>query len=201
MLRHHEFDVAEMSLSSYVTSLAAEPAPFVALPVFTSRMFRHGGIFVNADAGIEKPADLRGKVVGTPECQLTAGVWIRGILADHHDVPVDSVRYLTGGQETPGRIEKGKVDPGRRRHRRSSPARRSRRCSPSGEIDALHSPAGAVVLRARATRACADCSPTSSPPRRTTSRPPASSRSCTWSSSGGTSTSAHPWVAQSLPRR
>ena len=115
MVRHREFDVAEMSLSSYSASLsralaAGEPPPFVAIPVFTSRMFRHGGIFVNADSGIDEPADLRGKRVGNAEFQLTANVWIRGILADGYGVPVDSVSYLTGGQETPGRIEKGAIE-------------------------------------------------------------------------------------------
>ncbi|MEX2291593.1 MAG: ABC transporter substrate-binding protein [Mycobacteriales bacterium] len=106
MMRHREFEVAEMSLSSYVMSLQQDPAPFVALPVFTSRQFRHGGIYCHAGAGIERPEDLRGKRVGTPEYQVSAGVWIRGILADRHGVPADSVRYLTGGQETAGRIEK-----------------------------------------------------------------------------------------------
>ena len=110
MLRHREFDVAEMSLSTYAATLGGDDPPFVALPIYTSRMFRHGGIFVNADAGIEKPSDLRGKRVGNAEFQLTANVWIRGILADEHDVPLDSVSYLTGGQETPGRIEKGAID-------------------------------------------------------------------------------------------
>lgn len=110
MLRHQEFDVAEMSLSTYIATLVRDPAPFVALPVYTSRMFRHGGIFVNTGAGIEKPSDLRGKRIGNPEFQLTANVWIRGILADQYDVPLDSVSYFTGGQEAPGRIEKGAVD-------------------------------------------------------------------------------------------
>jgi 4,5-dihydroxyphthalate decarboxylase len=114
MMRHREFEVAEMSMSSYVKSLDSDERPFVALPVYTSRQFRHAGIFVHADSGIEKPEDLRGKVVGTPEWQLTAGVWIRGILADHHGVPVDSVEYRTGGQETPGRVEKAAVDLGGR---------------------------------------------------------------------------------------
>ena len=50
--------------------------------------------------------------MGTPEWQLTANVWIRGILADHYGVPVDSVEYRTGGQETPGRVEKAAVDLG-----------------------------------------------------------------------------------------
>ncbi|MEW2502751.1 MULTISPECIES: ABC transporter substrate-binding protein [unclassified Amycolatopsis] len=139
MLRHGEFDASEMSLSTYVASLDRDPAPFVALPVFTSRMFRHGGVFVNTAAGIEKPADLRGKRIGTPEFQLTASVWIRGILADAYDVPLDSVTYLTGGQETPGRIEKGAVST--RFDVQPIPADRTlSEMLATGEIDALQSP-------------------------------------------------------------
>jgi 4,5-dihydroxyphthalate decarboxylase len=141
MMRHREFEVAELSLSSYVKSLDLDPRPFVALPVYPSRMFRHGGIFVNAASGIEKPQDLRGKVVGTPEWQLTAGVWIRGILADHHDVPVESVTYRTGGQEAPGRIEKAPVDLGGRvRVEPIPPDATLSQMLADGEIDALYSP-------------------------------------------------------------
>jgi ABC-type nitrate/sulfonate/bicarbonate transport system substrate-binding protein len=141
MMRHREFDVAEMSLSSYVLSLQADPSPFVALPVFTSRQFRHGGIYVNAAAGIHGPADLPGKVVGTPEYQLSAGVWIRGILADRHGVPVDSVRYLTGGQETAGRIEKAALDlRGAADVRRIDADRTLSAMLAAGEIDALYTP-------------------------------------------------------------
>lgn len=139
MLRHREFDVAEMSLSTYVATLDQDPPPFVALPVFTSRMFRHGGIYLNANAGIGAPSDLRGKRVGSPEFQLTACVWIRGILAEHHGVPVDSVTYYTGGQETPGRIEKGKVDTGL--DIRPIPAGATlAQMLADGEIDALYTP-------------------------------------------------------------
>lgn len=106
MLRHREFDAAEMSLSSYVMTLAAEEPPFVAIAVFPSRAFRHSCIFVNARSGIREPADLIGRVVGTPEYQMTAAVWIRGILAEHHGVPVEGVRYRTGGLEQPNRPEK-----------------------------------------------------------------------------------------------
>ena len=141
MLRHREFEVAEMSLSSYVVSLQADPAPFVALPVFTSRMFRHSGIYINAGAGIERPEDLRGRVVGTPEYQLTAGVWIRGILADRHGVPVDSVRYVTGGQETPGRVEKAALDlRGRADVVGVPPDRTLSALLAGGEVDALYTP-------------------------------------------------------------
>lgn len=141
MMRHREFEVAEMSLSSYVLSLQADPSPFVALPVFTSRQFRHGGIYCNADAGIEQPEDLRGKRVGTPEYQLTAGVWIRGILADRHGVPIDAVRYVTGGQETPGRIEKAALDLGGVVEvDRIRPEQTLSAMLADGEIDALYTP-------------------------------------------------------------
>jgi 4,5-dihydroxyphthalate decarboxylase len=107
MARFREFDVAELSLSSYLVSRAAgETAPFVAIPVFPSRSFRHSGVYIAADSGIEKPADLVGRTVGVAEYQLTANVWIRGILADRYGVPVNSVRYRTGGLHDPGRPEK-----------------------------------------------------------------------------------------------
>ena len=104
--RYREFDLSEMSLSSYLLTLDEDEPPFAALPVFPSRMFRHQSIYVNADRGIREPADLVGKRVGVPEYQLTAVVWQRGILAEHHGVPVASVRYFTGGMEQAGRVEK-----------------------------------------------------------------------------------------------
>jgi len=141
MIRHREFEVAELSLSSYVHSLQADPSPFVALPVFVSRIFRHGSVYINAPAGIATPEDLCGKDVGTPEYQLTACVWIRGILADYHGVPVDSVTYRTGGQEQPGRIEKASLDlPDRIRIKPVGPDHTLSHMLASGEIDALYTP-------------------------------------------------------------
>jgi 4,5-dihydroxyphthalate decarboxylase len=106
MLRHHEFDVAELSLSSYVLSLSSPNPPFIAIPVFPSRFFRHSCIYVSAQSGIREPKDLVGKRIGTPEYQMTAGVWIRGILSDEYQVPAQSASYFTGGEEEPGRDEK-----------------------------------------------------------------------------------------------
>ena len=105
MLRHAEFDLSEMSFSWYVRTYFRDERPFVAIPVFPSRMFRHGSIYVHTASGIERPEQLRGKRVGVPEFQMTAAVWIKGILADRHDVPVNSVTYLTGGLFDPGRTE------------------------------------------------------------------------------------------------
>jgi 4,5-dihydroxyphthalate decarboxylase len=106
MLRHHEFDAAELSLSSYVLSLSSPNPPFIAIPVFPSRFFRHSCIYVSAKSGIREPKDLIGQRVGTPEYQMTAGVWIRGILSDEYQVPAQSMSYFTGGEEEPGRDEK-----------------------------------------------------------------------------------------------
>lgn len=108
MVRFEEFDVAELSLSTYVLT-AQRDAPFVAIPVFLSRAFRHSGIYVHSEARIGSPQDLVGRRVGVAEYQLTANVWIRGILADFHDVPVDSVRYITGGLHQSGRREKAAI--------------------------------------------------------------------------------------------
>ncbi len=105
MARFAEFDAAELSLSSYVLSLQMGK-PFIAVPAFPSRMFRHSGIYVNSDSGIAEPADLIGRTVGLAEYQLTANVWIRGILEEHYGVPVASVTYRTGGLHAPGRTEK-----------------------------------------------------------------------------------------------
>jgi 4,5-dihydroxyphthalate decarboxylase len=106
MVRFGEFDVAELSLSTYVLTVQ-QGAPFVAIPVFPSRAFRHSGIYVHSGAGVGSPQDLAGRRVGVAEYQLTANVWIRGILADFHDVPVSSVRYVTGGLDPANRTVLG----------------------------------------------------------------------------------------------
>ena len=111
MLRYQEFDVAELSLSSYTVSLFKEKKNFIAIPVFPSRFFRHSCVYVNAKSGIEEPKDLVGKKIGNPEYQMTAPVWIRGILQDEYGVPVDSQTYYQGGEEEPvHRPEKLKLD-------------------------------------------------------------------------------------------
>ncbi|KAJ7905661.1 4,5-dihydroxyphthalate decarboxylase [Mycena olivaceomarginata] len=90
-LRYQEFDVSEMSLSSYVLTLNSPSPPFLALPVFPSRMFRHQSIYVNLKAGIKSPADLAGRRIGTPEFQMTA--------PDEYGVKYDSPEYFTGNVE------------------------------------------------------------------------------------------------------
>lgn len=142
MLRHREFDAAEMSLSSYVISMdMLGGSPFVAIPVFPSHAFRHNGIYVHAGSGIQTPGDLRGRTVGVAEYQLTANVWIRGILAEHYGVPVASVKYRTGGQHSPGRVAKVTHDVPADIDIAAIPADRTLvDMLVSGEIDALYTP-------------------------------------------------------------
>lgn len=110
-LTYREFDVSEMSLSSYVLTLGRDNPPFVALPVFPSRYFRHQTMFVNARSGITSPEDLRGKRVGVPEYQITAGVWQRGMLQDDFGVRPADMAFFSGGVEGPGRKEKIPLSP------------------------------------------------------------------------------------------
>ena len=139
MARYREFDLAEMSMSSYTVSLHRDPQPFIAIPVFPSRFFRHSSIFVSAKSGIREPKDLIGKRIGTPEYQMTAPVWIRGILSDDYGVKAESVEYWTGGEEETKRDEKMKLDlPSRFKVRPIGPDKMLSKMIADGEIDALH---------------------------------------------------------------
>jgi 4,5-dihydroxyphthalate decarboxylase len=139
MLRHREFDVAELSLSSYTLSLFRENPPFIAIPIFPSRMFRHSCIYVNADSGIREPKDLIGKRIGNPEYQMTAPVWIRGIMSDEYGVPVSSATYFNGGEEQPGREEKIALSLPPETRLQAIPSDRTlAQMIKTGEIDALY---------------------------------------------------------------
>lgn len=150
MARHREFDCCEMSLSSYVASLQRDDPPFIAIPTFPSRFFRHSCIFVAAKSGIRRPEDLKGKRVGTPEYQLTAPVWIRGILSDDYGVKVTDYEHLSGGEEQPGRDEKLRIDlPAAIRLRSIGETQTLSQMLADGEIDALVSPRTPSTLRKR----------------------------------------------------
>lgn len=97
MIEHGAFDVAEMSLTHCYALTAQGRAGFVTLPVFPSRMFRHGFIFVNAQTGIRTPADLAGKRIGVQGHQMTAAVWIRGLLRDGYGIDLADAEWYEGG--------------------------------------------------------------------------------------------------------
>jgi 4,5-dihydroxyphthalate decarboxylase len=108
--RHAEFDICELSLSSFALKTAASDCPYVGVPVFPSRAFRHTSICIRNDRGITRPEDLKGRRVGIPEYQLTANVWMRAILEDEHGVAPSDVTWVRGGYEQPGRVEKIQIN-------------------------------------------------------------------------------------------
>jgi 4,5-dihydroxyphthalate decarboxylase len=103
MLQYKEFDVSEMSLSNYTTLVGGGLSPFIAIPVFPSRVFRHGYFFINADKGIKSPADLKGKRGGVPEFSMTAAVYMRGLLDHEYGVKPSDVEWVQGRTDRLGR--------------------------------------------------------------------------------------------------
>lgn len=103
--RQAEFDICELSLSSFTVKTAQGTCPYVGVPAFVSRAFRHTSIYVRTDR-IKTPADLKGKKVGLPEYQLTANVWARAILQDDHGVKPSDIHWVRGGIEDADRPEK-----------------------------------------------------------------------------------------------
>ena len=101
MLQDQEFHASEMSLASYVILKARDQCPFVAIPVMLSKMFRHDCIYVRPDAGINEPADLRGKRIGLPQYSSTAGVFIKGLMQHEYGVSPQQMTWFMGGQDTP----------------------------------------------------------------------------------------------------
>ena len=106
MLRDHEFEASEMSMSSYLIARDRGEPSLIALPVFVSRMFRHSCIYINTKSGIREPKDLVGKRVGVPEYQITMALWVRGLLEHEYGVSPHQMIWFTGGGEQPGRQEK-----------------------------------------------------------------------------------------------
>jgi 4,5-dihydroxyphthalate decarboxylase len=104
-LRHGEFDICELSMSSFTVKTAQGGCPYVGVPAFVSRAFRHTSIYVRTDR-IKKPEDLKGKKVGLPEYQLTANVWARVMLEDDYGVKPSDIHWIRGGIEHAGRPEK-----------------------------------------------------------------------------------------------
>ncbi|MEC7490553.1 MAG: ABC transporter substrate-binding protein [Pseudomonadota bacterium] len=102
MVGAQEFDISEMSLAEYITMVAKDSCPFIALPVFPSKAFRHAFICVNRNAGIKQPQDLAGKRIGTPLYTQTAAVWIRGDLENIYGVDLSDVHWIQGAVEKPG---------------------------------------------------------------------------------------------------
>jgi 4,5-dihydroxyphthalate decarboxylase len=147
--RHADFDITELSMSSYSVKTAAGICPYVAVPVFPSRAFRHTSIYVRTDR-IKSPEDLKGKRIGVPEYQLTANVWVRLFLGEDHGVRPSDIIWVRGGYEQPGRIEKISLNlpPDMRLESAPEGATISSMLA-SGELDAVIGPRAPSCFRAR----------------------------------------------------
>ena len=112
--RFQEFDATEISMSSYLLTLSRGDNHYVAIPAFVSRLFRHSSIYIRTDRGISGPSDLKGKTIGVPEYQMTANVWVRGMLEEEYGVAPRDITWRRGGLEEPGREERSpmKTPPG-----------------------------------------------------------------------------------------
>jgi 4,5-dihydroxyphthalate decarboxylase len=108
-MRSRDFDITELSFSSYLVKHSRGDCPYIAVPVFLSRAFRHTSIYVRKDR-IRRPEDLKGRRIGIPEYQLTAIVWARSILQDDYGISPEDVTWVRGGIDQPGRPEKIKLE-------------------------------------------------------------------------------------------
>lgn len=104
--RHADYDITELSMSSYTVKTSNNNCPYIGVPVFPSRAFRHTSVYIRTDRGIETPADLKGRKIGVPEYQLTANVWVRMFLEEDYKLKPTQVSWYRGGYEEVGRVEK-----------------------------------------------------------------------------------------------
>lgn len=145
-----EFDICELSLSSFSVKTANGDNPYIGVPVFPSRAFRHTAIYVRTDR-IRSPADLRGKRIGTPEWQLTACVWARAILEDDHGVKPSEIAWVRAGIEMPGRVEKISLSlPAEIRIEDADPSKTLNQMLQDGEIDGMIAPRAPSCFERRA---------------------------------------------------
>ncbi len=136
VLRDQAFDLAEMSLGSHLAAVSAGDYGYVGLPIFLSRAFRHSNIYVRTDR-VARPEDLAGKTIGVIDYQQTAGVWVRGLLADDYGVDRSSIHWVAGGLASPAGEGRAEPPPGVSIRRTSDTLDALLR---AGEIDAITSP-------------------------------------------------------------
>ena len=106
LVESRPYGLSEMSLSTYTLLRQQGWDNYIALPIFTSRCFRHSSLYVRSDSDVTGPSQLRGKKVGVPEYHMTAAVWVRGFLSEDFGVDPGEVAWFTGGVEEPGRRER-----------------------------------------------------------------------------------------------
>ena len=189
MLHDEDYDASEMSLSNYMIALGKEDRRFVAIPIFPSRVFRHSYIWINTQAGIEKPEDLRGKRVGIADYSMTALLFVRGLLQHQYGVAPQDIHWFRRRSEHVS-IE---IPPGIRIDNIGKDQTLDALLE-DGKLDAV-AVTSPPRRSCRVRRLCDVSFPMPELSRRPTIARPKSSRSCTWSSFGVRSTTrTRPWL-------
>jgi 4,5-dihydroxyphthalate decarboxylase len=145
VLRDQSYDICEFSLGSHIAAVAAGTPAYVGLPIFLSRAFRHGNVYVRADRGITTPRDLIGRRIGVMDFHQTAAVWVRGILADHYGVERSAIEWITGGLSAPVLEDRAALDLPPSLSVTRSPQTLNALLE-AGEIDALISPTAPALF-------------------------------------------------------
>src|SRR4051812_5655536 len=140
MMKYEEFDVSELSMGAFLTAAAHGRRPFIGIPVFPSRTFRHRCIFVNTRSGVQSIDDLRGRRVGVPEYSMTAAVWLRGLFQHEYGVSPSEINWVQAGEEHPGRKDRVDFEMPAGVRLESRPDTTLNAMIDSGEIDAMMSP-------------------------------------------------------------
>jgi 4,5-dihydroxyphthalate decarboxylase len=105
-----DWEVSEISMGMFSSLMAQPDPPYIGLPVFPSRVFRHSAVYVRADGKVKRPEDIAGKRVGVPQWSQTATVYVRGWLTDTVEVPLKACTWFQSGVNEPGRVETAKVN-------------------------------------------------------------------------------------------
>jgi 4,5-dihydroxyphthalate decarboxylase len=140
MMKYEEFDASELSMGAFLTAAAHGRRPFIAIPVFPSRTFRHRCIFVNTKSGVRNVGDLRGKRMGVPEYSMTAAVWLRGTFEHEYGVSPREIHWVQAGEEHPGRKDRVDFEMPAGVRLESRPDTTLNAMIETGEIDAMMSP-------------------------------------------------------------
>ncbi len=139
--REQEFEVCELSLGTHLVMAGNSQSPYVGVPAFLSRVFRHSAVYIRKDRGINSPADLKGRKIGLPDYQQTAALWVRGMLSDEYGVKPTDVAWRAGGLEQPGRTARTPITlPASIDHQDIPADKTLSGMLASGEIDAIISP-------------------------------------------------------------
>jgi 4,5-dihydroxyphthalate decarboxylase len=143
-----DFDVSEMSTSTFMILTSRGDDRYVGIPVYPSRNFRHGYVFINRNSGISRPEDLAGKRVGMVEYQTTAALWQRIFLQDDYGIRAQQIEWSEGGLNTPDEPERFHVDmPSDIHLSRIGPGETLSQMLEEGKLDALIGPAEPECFR------------------------------------------------------